>query len=66
VGRSRLITPLVGGNDVGDDAVTNHVASIQMYEGEIIDSTEHRLQPGQPTSTARQIHLCGVSRHDDL
>ena len=45
--------PLVGGHDVGHDAVADHVPLGQVDEGQVGDAGQHRLQADQPGSSAR-------------
>ncbi len=53
-------------DDVGDDAVADHITSRQVHEGQLIDAGEHIFEAGETTATVGDIHLGPVAGHHDL
>ena len=53
--------PVVGGDDVGDDAVTNDVAAAQMDEPDSLDASQQLLDAGQAAAPAVHVHLGDIA-----
>src|SRR6476619_4397357 len=67
LGRSpSAIGALVGGDDVGDDAMPDDVRAGEVPAPQAVDSFEDPLEALQPGPSAGDAHLGGVTGDDDL
>ena len=54
----------IGGHDVTNDAVTNHVTGIEMHECQTVNTSQYFLKTRQPTSTIGYVYLGDVTGDD--